>query len=123
MSEEQRDDYDEQQPEHYNGTTEQRLAKLEAQAYLLHIVSGLVKDPDLVEVRIEGDGEPVVLAIVAPREQRRFIIGRRGSVIEAIRDILRCWGGCHNLQTNVVVIEDQSSEVRNGNGQSNSSSE
>ncbi len=101
-----------------NAAIERRLAKLDARAYLAAIVEGLVNDKNQVEVSVSGEGSDLLLAINAPREVRRYIIGRRGRVIESVRDILRSYGACHSLKIEVRVIEDQQGETGNGNGQS-----
>ena len=97
---------------------DRRLAKLEARAYLAAIVEGLVNDKNQVKVSVSGEGNSIILAINAPREIRRFLIGRRGRIAEALRDIMSSYGARTSLKINVRIIEDDHVETGNGNGRS-----
>ena len=101
-----------------DAAVDQRLARLEAKAYLVAMVEGLVNDKNQVEVSVSGEDNNLLLAINAPREIRRFIIGRRGRIAEALRDIMSSYGARTSLKINVRIIEDDRIETGNGNGQS-----
>ncbi len=114
MTEEQYEMTEEAVPTH--DAVDRRLAKLEAQAYLAALIAGLVNDQESVRVSVSGECNNLILAINAPYETRRFIIGRRGRIIESVRDILHSYGARTSLKIEVRVIEDQHGET--GNGQS-----
>ena len=56
---------------------------------LTTMVKALVDSPDKVKVKeIKGNGVSVILQITAMKEDYRFIIGKKGRIIEAIRNIM-----------------------------------
>jgi len=56
---------------------------------LTTMVKALVDNPDKVKVKeVKGNGVSVILQITAMKEDYRFIIGKKGRIIEAIRNIL-----------------------------------
>ena len=56
---------------------------------LTTMVKALVDNPDKVKVKeVKGNGVSVILQITAMKEDYRFIIGKKGRIIEAIRNIM-----------------------------------
>ena len=61
--------------------------------YLSDILRGILPRPDLLRLEQESAGDVIVLSIHLPKEDRRFVVGKRGRNIEAIRDLVRAYGG------------------------------
>ena len=56
---------------------------------LVTMVKALVDSPDKVKVKeVKGNGVTVIFQITAMKEDYRFIIGKGGRIIEAIRNIV-----------------------------------
>jgi predicted RNA-binding protein YlqC (UPF0109 family) len=55
-----------------------------------------------------------VLTIRLPQEYRRFVVGKRGRNIEAIRDLLRAYAGRHG-RTIIAKLPDEGSPTEDTN--------
>ena len=83
--------------------------------YLAAILRGILPRPDELVVAEETVGAVTVLTIHLPPEDRRFVVGKRGRNIAAVRDLMRAYGGRRG-QTIVTKLPDEDSlpEVSDG---------
>jgi predicted RNA-binding protein YlqC (UPF0109 family) len=61
--------------------------------FLLAMLGGIVPRPHLLRVEEETAGDVTVLTIHLPADDRRFVVGKGGKNIEAIRHLLRAYAG------------------------------
>jgi predicted RNA-binding protein YlqC (UPF0109 family) len=70
-----------------------------------HIARALVDDPDGVHVDVrEGRGQITLLVHASPGDMGR-LIGKRGRVIQALRQVVRAAGAAEGIKANVDVVE------------------
>lgn len=74
--------------------------------FLTTILHGILPHPDDLRIEQETAGEVIVLSIYLPKNDRRFVVGKRGRNIEAIRSLLRAYGGRHGI-TVVTKLSDE----------------
>ena len=76
-----------------------------AQAVADHIARALADDPDAIEVDLEERPGEVSLLINANPDDMGRLIGRRGRVIQAIRQVTRAAGAAEGIKATVNVAE------------------
>jgi predicted RNA-binding protein YlqC (UPF0109 family) len=82
------------------------LAPANARALIEHIARALVDDPQAVVVdEFEDQGEMVVELEVAPNDVGK-VIGRQGSVVRAMRNLVRTIGDKLDRDYVLEIIED-----------------
>jgi predicted RNA-binding protein YlqC (UPF0109 family) len=80
-------------------------AGLKAKAVAEYIARSLVEFPDAIEVDLdERRGEVQVLLHADPSDMGR-LIGKRGRVIQALRQVTRAAGAAEGVKTSVDVVE------------------
>ena len=70
---------------------------LHAEQYLAAILQGVLPRPERLRIEQEYAGDVTVLTIHVPLDDRRFVVGRRGRTIEAVRDLLRAYAGRRSM--------------------------
>lgn len=70
------------------------------------IITGLVGEPDAVEVVEIAEGKNVRIDVRVAAQDMGRIIGREGRTIKAIRSILFVAGQKHNKRFQLDLIED-----------------
>jgi len=84
-----------------------RITGAAAIATVEHVCRSLVDDPDAVHVEVlEGKGEVSLLVHAAPGDLGR-LIGKRGRVIQAIRQVARVAGAREGVAVSVDVAEEE----------------
>ena len=78
-----------------------------AYAYLKAILLGILPRPESLQIEQETAGEVLVLIIRVPQEDRRYVVGKKGRNIEAIRDLVRAYGGRQG-QSIVIKLSEES---------------
>jgi len=74
---------------------------------LLVIVKALVNEPDKIKVKeIKGTGSGVILQIAAVKDDYRFIIGKKGRIIGAIRSIIGAASFRTKTKCLIEVLDD-----------------
>jgi hypothetical protein len=88
------------------GAEGNRIVGARAKAVVEHITRALAEEPDAVEVDVEekGGGEVFLLVHASPSDMGR-LIGRRGRVIQAIRQVTRAAGAAEGIKAGVDVAE------------------
>ena len=81
-------------------------APASAKALVDHIARALVDEPGEVVVdEFEDNGETVLELEVAPNDVGK-VIGRQGSVVRAMRNLVRALGNMHDRDYVLEIIED-----------------
>ena len=74
--------------------------------YLATILRGILPNPESLQLEEEIAGHVTVLTIDLPQDDRRFVVGKRGRNIEALRQLLRAYAGLHGRSI-VVKLPDE----------------
>ncbi len=74
-------------------------------AVVEHVARNIADEPDAIEVDVEErHGELMLLIRTSPDDMGR-LIGRRGRVIQALRQVVRAAGSAEGVKANVDVLE------------------
>lgn len=101
---------DEPSPEHHDddevGAEGNRIVGTRAKAVVEHVTKALADEPDAIEVELQEKGRDEVFLLVhaSPSDMGR-LIGRRGRVIQAIRQVTRAAGAMEDVKAGVDVAE------------------
>jgi hypothetical protein len=105
MSDEQGDDYEDDDFEDEVGAEGNRVSGARAIAVVEHVTRQLADDPDAIEVEVEERRGEVALLVHANPDDMGRLIGRRGRVIQALRQLVRAAGSADGVRANVDVVE------------------
>jgi predicted RNA-binding protein YlqC (UPF0109 family) len=94
------DDFDEV------GAEGNRIVGARARAVVEHVTRNLAEDPDAIEVDVEErrSGDVALLVHANPDDMGR-LIGRRGRVIQALRQLVRAAGSADGVRASVDIAE------------------
>jgi predicted RNA-binding protein YlqC (UPF0109 family) len=82
-----------------------RIVGARARAVVEHVTRAVAEDPDAIEVDVdERRGEVALLVHANPSDMGR-LIGKRGRVIQALRQLVRAAGAAEGVKANVDVVE------------------
>jgi len=87
------------------GAEGNRIVGARARAVVEHVASSLVDDLDGLQVDMQERGDGVMLLIHASRGDLGRLIGRRGRVIQALRQVVRAAGAAEGVKASVDVVE------------------
>jgi len=80
------------------------------QTYLESIITPLLAHPEELKIDHIVDEKGVLLTITAHQIDMGRIIGKAGATANAIRTILRQYGGLHNMHISVKISDPVGSE-------------
>ncbi|MCU1429221.1 MAG: putative RNA-binding protein (contains domain) [Actinomycetia bacterium] len=102
-SNEVEDDYDDYEDE--VGAEGNRIVGSRARAVVEHCARALVEDPDGIDVDVrEEQGHVTLLVHAAPGDMGR-LIGKRGRVIQAVRQLVRAAAASEGTRATVDVAD------------------
>jgi uncharacterized protein len=97
------DDYDDDDDE--IAPEGNRILGARARAVVEHVTRNVAEEPDAVEIDVTERRDDVqVLVHASPGDMGR-LIGKRGRVIQALRQVVRAAGAAEGIKTNVDVVE------------------
>jgi uncharacterized protein len=99
------DDFDDEAEDDEIAPEGNRAEGGRAKAVVEHVARHLVDDPDGVFVDADDRGETVTLLIHASPGDMGRIIGKRGRVIQALRQVGRAAGSTEGVRITVDVAE------------------
>ena len=70
-----------------------------------YVTRNLADDPDAIEVDVESRGDEVALMVHANPSDMGRLIGKRGRVIQALRQLVRAAGTADGVKANVDIVE------------------
>lgn len=82
-----------------------RIVGARAATVVEHVARHLVEDPDSVDVEVQETGGGVMLLVHADPGDLGRLIGKRGRVIQALRQVVRAAGASEGIKANVDVVE------------------
>jgi predicted RNA-binding protein YlqC (UPF0109 family) len=88
------------------GAEGNRIVGARAKAVVEHVTRALAEEPEMIEVDLQEKGRDEVFLLVhaSPSDMGR-LIGRRGRVIQAIRQVTRAAGAMEGVKAGVDVAE------------------
>jgi uncharacterized protein len=82
-----------------------RIVGARAQAVVEHVARSVADEPEAIHVDVEErHGEVALLVHASPSDMGR-LIGKRGRVIQALRQVVRAAGAAEGVKANVDVVE------------------
>jgi uncharacterized protein len=82
-----------------------RIVGARARSVVEHVTRSLAGDPDAIEVQVEERRDEVALLVHANPDDMGRLIGRRGRVIQALRQLTRAAGTADGVRANVDIVE------------------
>ena len=70
-----------------------------------YVTRNLADDPDAIEVDVEDRGNEIALMVHATPSDMGRLIGKRGRVIQALRQLVRAAGTADGVKANVDIVE------------------
>lgn len=70
-----------------------------------YVTRNLADDPDAIEVDVDDRGNEVALMVHANPSDMGRLIGKRGRVIQALRQLVRAAGTADGVKANVDIVE------------------
>jgi predicted RNA-binding protein YlqC (UPF0109 family) len=107
MSDEFDDTYEDEEDDFEDeiGAEGNRITGARAVAVTEYVTRNLADDPDAIEVDVEErPGEVALLVRANPNDMGR-LIGKRGRVIQALRQLVRAAGTADGVKANVDIVE------------------
>ena len=87
------------------GAEGNRITGARALAVTEYVTRSLVDDPDAIEVDVEERRDEVALLVHANPNDMGRLIGKRGRVIQALRQLVRAAGTADGVKANVDIVE------------------
>ena len=88
-----------------NRIDEDPAGSARALAVTEYVTRNLADDPDAIEVDVEARGDEVALMVHANPSDMGRLIGKRGRVIQALRQLVRAAGTADGVKANVDIVE------------------
>ncbi|MEZ5135371.1 MAG: KH domain-containing protein [Acidimicrobiales bacterium] len=76
-----------------------------ARNVLEFIVESLVEDPDAVEIELDDGGRRLALNVSVARDDMGRVIGKRGRVAQAIRQVVRAAAARDGVEVDVRFVD------------------
>jgi hypothetical protein len=87
------------------GAEGNRITGARALAVTEYVTRNLADDPDAIEVDVEERAGEVALLVHANPNDMGRLIGKRGRVIQALRQLVRAAGTADGVKANVDIVE------------------
>lgn len=105
MSDDLDDDYEDDDFEDEVGAEGNRIVGARARAVVEHVARSLAEEPDEIDVEVQERRGDITLLLHANPSDVGRLIGRRGRVIQAIRQLARAAGATEGVRASVDVAE------------------
>lgn len=101
----ERDDYDDEDDVEV-GAHGNRVVGARTRAVVEHVVKSIAEEPDLVDIDVTERGDDKVLMLIhaSPNDMGR-LIGRRGRVIQSIRQVARAAASTEGVKVEVDTAD------------------
>jgi predicted RNA-binding protein YlqC (UPF0109 family) len=70
-----------------------------------HVTRSLAEDPDAIDIVVEERRDEVALLVHANPDDMGRLIGRRGRVIQALRQLVRAAGSADGVKAKIDIVE------------------
>ena len=82
-----------------------RILGARARAVVEHLTRNVAEEPDAVEIDVTERRDEVQLLVHASPADMGRLIGKRGRVIQALRQVVRAAGSAQGIQANDDLVE------------------
>jgi predicted RNA-binding protein YlqC (UPF0109 family) len=82
-----------------------RIVGGNAKAVVEHVTRSIAETPDAVEVELVERRDEVALLVHADPSDMGRLIGKRGRVVQALRQVTRAAGAAEGIKVSVDIIE------------------
>ena len=82
-----------------------RIVGGRAKAVVEHVTRAIADEPDAIEVDVVERRDEVTILVHADRSDMGRLIGKRGRVIQALRQVVRAAGAAEGIKATVDVVE------------------
>ena len=82
-----------------------RVLGARAVAVAHHVTRALADDPDAIDIVVEERRDEVALLVHAHPDDMGRLIGRRGRVIQALRQLVRAAGSADGVKAKIDIVE------------------
>ena len=82
-----------------------RIIGARARAVVEHVSHNVAEEPEAVEIDVSERRDEVQLLVHASPSDMGRLIGKRGRVIQALRQVVRAAGASEGVKANVDVVE------------------
>jgi hypothetical protein len=82
-----------------------RIVGGRAKAVVEHVTRAIAEEPDAVEVELVERRDEVALLVHADPSDMGRLIGKRGRVVQALRQVTRAAGAAEGIKVSVDIIE------------------
>jgi predicted RNA-binding protein YlqC (UPF0109 family) len=82
-----------------------RIVGGNAKAVVEHVTRAIAEEPDAVEVELVERRDEVALLVHADPSDMGRLIGKRGRVVQALRQVTRAAGAAEGIKVSVDIIE------------------
>jgi predicted RNA-binding protein YlqC (UPF0109 family) len=99
------DDYEDYDDEDEIAPEGNRILGARARAVVEHVTRNVAEEPEAVEIDVTERRDDVQLLVHASPTDMGRLIGKRGRVIQALRQVVRAAGAAEGIKANVDVVE------------------
>jgi predicted RNA-binding protein YlqC (UPF0109 family) len=87
------------------GAEGNRISGARSIAVAEYVTRNLAEDADAIEVEVDERGDEISLMVHANPSDMGRLIGKRGRVIQALRQLVRAAGTADGVKANVDIVE------------------
>ena len=99
------DDFEDEDDEEFDDDGANRISGARAFAVAEHVTRALAEDSEAIDIEVEERRGDVELRVHANPDDMGRLIGRRGRVIQALRQLVRAAGSADGVKANIDVVE------------------
>jgi predicted RNA-binding protein YlqC (UPF0109 family) len=99
------DDYEDEEFVDEVAADGNRVVGARAVAVAEHVTRSLAEDPDAIDIVVEERRDEVTLMVHANPDDMGRLIGRRGRVIQALRQLVRAAGSADGVKAKIDIVE------------------
>ena len=79
---------------------------MDIKEFTTYLISGIVKNPDMVRVSVfDGDEESTIVEVLVAEEDMGAVIGKQGKNVKALRTIILAHAYLHDLKKVKINID------------------
>ncbi len=82
-----------------------RVTGARAVAVAEHVTRALAEEPDAIDIVVEERRDEIALLVHADPDDMGRLIGRRGRVIQALRQLVRAAGSADGVKAKIDIVE------------------
>lgn len=105
MSDDHDHDHDHEHDHEHDDDDGNRMIGGRAKAVVEHVTRSIADEPDAVEVEMTERRGEVSIIVHADKSDMGRLIGKRGRVVQALRQVTRAAGAAEDIRASVDIVE------------------